>query len=167
MFLSPKYEVVRFKKTNIFLNRMHVKPRIEEMNYNVCVAKHKDEEEAVFMKDRSVFKDYREDTNAYLKECFEEDLWFGKIHKVYRKDPTEFLAVKECLFAHLTKLYNIFNYYCGTSDYPVISMMDVTSFAHATNLLDPAYCRLAELDLIFISTNVTHHSYLKSEERNL
>ena len=33
IFLSPKYEVVRYKKTNVFLNRIYVKPRLEEMNY--------------------------------------------------------------------------------------------------------------------------------------
>ena len=61
------------------------------MNYaNVYVAKDRAEDEAVFMKDRSVFKDYREDTEKYLKECFEEDLWFGKITKVFRKDPAEY-----------------------------------------------------------------------------
>ncbi len=35
IFLSPKFEVVRFKKTNVYLNRIHIKPRVEEMNYNV------------------------------------------------------------------------------------------------------------------------------------
>ena len=31
IFLSPKYEVVRFKSTNIFLNRVFVKKRLEDI----------------------------------------------------------------------------------------------------------------------------------------
>ena len=61
IFLSPNYEVVRFKSTNIFLNRVWVGKRLEDVE-TVHVAKDADEEEPIFMKDRSVFKDYREDT---------------------------------------------------------------------------------------------------------
>lgn len=45
----------------------------------VHVAKNNDTYDEVFMKDRSVFKDYKEDSINHLKECFEEDIWFGKI----------------------------------------------------------------------------------------
>ena len=89
------------------------------------------------MKDRSVFKNYREDSVTFLKECFEEDLWFGKINKLFRKDPEEYERVKDCLFQHYVRLTNIFHHYSGMSEYPVISMNDVTSFAHHTNLLNP------------------------------
>lgn len=72
IFLSPKYEVVRFKQTQIFLNRIKVNKRLE-MIETVFQAKDGEEDEAVFMKDRSVFRDYREDTQPYLLKCFEED----------------------------------------------------------------------------------------------
>ena len=72
MFLSPNYEVIRFKSTNIFLNRVSVTKRLEDVE-TVHVAKDGEEEEPVFMKDRSVFRDYREDTHTFLRKCFEED----------------------------------------------------------------------------------------------
>lgn len=63
-------------------------------------------------------------------------------------------------------LLNIFNYYSGKSDYPVISYNDITAFAHECNILNPDYVKLADLDLLVIATNVVNHSYRKSEERN-
>ena len=73
MFLSAKYEIVRFKSTIIFLNRVRVTKCLEQIE-TVFQAKDGDEDEAVFMKDRSVFRDYREDTIQYLMKCFDEDL---------------------------------------------------------------------------------------------
>ena len=64
--------MVRFKSTNIFLNRVKVVKRLEDIA-TVHQAKDGEEDEAVFMKDRSVFRDYREDTDAYLQKCFDED----------------------------------------------------------------------------------------------
>ena len=61
IFLSPNYEVVRFKSTNIFLNRIVVGRRLVDVE-TVHIAKDIDDIEPVFMKDRSVFRDYREDT---------------------------------------------------------------------------------------------------------
>ena len=137
------------------------------MNYTVHQAKARAEEEDVFMKDRSVFRNYIEDTPKFLAECLEEDLWFSKIEKIFKKDVEAFQSVKSVMKDHYKDLINIFDFYSGISDYPVINMMDVTSFAHKCKLIDPNYIKLADLDLILISTNVTHHQYLKSEERNL
>lgn len=61
IFLSPKYEVVRFKNTNIFLNRIVVKRRIKDLD-TVHIARNENADEAVFMKDRSVFRDFIENT---------------------------------------------------------------------------------------------------------
>ena len=61
MFLSPNHEVVRFKTTNAYLNRIQVKPRLQDNLDTVFQAKGIAEEEAAFMKDRSVFAPYEED----------------------------------------------------------------------------------------------------------
>jgi len=61
IFLSPNYEVIRFKSTNIFLNRIEVTRRLDDME-TVHIANDGEVEEAIFMKDRSVFRDYREDS---------------------------------------------------------------------------------------------------------
>ena len=58
MFLSPNNEVVRFKTTNTYLNRIIVKPRLQDNLDTVFQAKGIAEEEAAFMKERSVFAPY-------------------------------------------------------------------------------------------------------------
>jgi len=35
------------------------------------VVKGGDDEEAVFMKDRSVFRDYKDDTKPFMRKCFD------------------------------------------------------------------------------------------------
>jgi len=70
IILSPAYAIVRFKSTNIFLNMIEVKPRI--MNFDaVNIVKGGDDDEVVFIKDRSIFKDYKDDNKAYLRKCFD------------------------------------------------------------------------------------------------
>ena len=58
MFLSSKHEVVRFKNTNIYLNRIIVKPRLEDTLNTVFVTKGVEEEAEQFLKDRSVFASF-------------------------------------------------------------------------------------------------------------
>ena len=60
--MSPRYEIVKFKKTNVYLNRIIIKNRLEDID-TVHIAKDALDEELIFMKDRSVFKDFRDDTN--------------------------------------------------------------------------------------------------------
>jgi hypothetical protein len=85
IFLSPNYDICRFKTTNIFLNRIEVKPRIMDFDA-VYIVKGGDEDEAVFMKDRSVFKDFRDDSKAYLRKCFEDDIAYSKISRTIKND---------------------------------------------------------------------------------
>lgn len=68
------------------------------------------------MKDRSVFRDYREDTQEFLLKCFLEDLQFSKINKCIKKGNTfdeEFAKVKELLFEHYVRIINIHEFYAG------------------------------------------------------
>ena len=129
IFLSPKYEIIRFKKTNIYLNRIIVKARQENEEIEVTTAK-ENVEEAVFMKDRSVFKDFRDDSVPFLKKCLEQDMEHSKLPRLFKKSPEEYAAVKECLFNNYEQIVNIFTFYVGMSSYPTISMNDATAFAH-------------------------------------
>jgi hypothetical protein len=54
VFLSPKYPVVRFKNTNVFLNRITVRPK-EHQFQSVFTLKEKKEDQAIFLIDHSVF----------------------------------------------------------------------------------------------------------------
>jgi len=169
IFLSPNYEVVRFKTSNIFLNRIEATKRLEDFEF-VHVAKDGDEEEPIFMKDRSVFRDYREDTQTFLFKCFEQDFAFSKIPRTVKKGQdfdSELAKIKEVLFEHYVRIINIFNFYCGTSSYPTLSMNDFTSFSNTTKILDQEYINLAALDLILVATCVSHHSFVSSAEKDL
>ena len=127
---------MRFKSTNVYLNRITVKPRLEDNLDTVFVAKDAIADEEIFMKERSVFKDFREDSEEFLWKCFIQDVEYSKLARLFKKDKTVFEKVKEKLFEHYLQLINIFDFYSGISEYPRISMMDMTSFAHHTNILD-------------------------------
>ena len=128
IFLSPKYEVVRFKNTNIFLNRIIVKRRIKDLD-TVHIARDADDDEAVFMKDRSVFRDFIENTPQRLQKAFDEDIAFSKIHKTVKSDPVEMQKICDCLFKHYERILDIYHYYIGISSYPTIAMNEFTSFS--------------------------------------
>lgn len=125
------------------------------------------EEEAAFMKDRSVFATYIEDNDALLRQCFDQDMEYAKIDRLFKKDPSMYDTVKDKLFDHYMQLINIFAFYSGISEYPRISMNDMTSFAHHTEILDNKYIGLAALDLILVGTNVSTHKYKQSAERDI
>ena len=57
VFLSPNYEAVRFKETNVFLNRIILKPKIHEFE-SVFTLKEGLEDEELFLIDHSVFAKY-------------------------------------------------------------------------------------------------------------
>lgn len=65
VMLSPNYSILSYKQTNIFLNMIEIVPRIMDFDA-VNIVKGGDEEEVVFIKDRSVFKDYKDDNKAHL-----------------------------------------------------------------------------------------------------
>ena len=83
--LSPNYEVVRFKTTNVFLNSIIVRPKMIEFD-QISVVKGGFDEEEVFLKDKSVFKDFRDDTKPYLKKCFDQDIEYTKLSRAMKKD---------------------------------------------------------------------------------
>ena len=122
------------------------------------------------MKDRSVFRDYREDSQAYLRSCFEADWEYGKIPRTINKKvdmAAEEATIKEALFIEYKNIVNIFDYYSGKSSYPTISMNDFTSFAGECKILDNNYIVLALLDLLLVSTCVSTNVYVNSAEKDL
>jgi hypothetical protein len=164
--LSPNFDIVRFKTTNIFLNQLVVRPRVFDFDA-VNIVKGGDEEEAVFMKDRSVFRDFKDDNKPYLKKCFDQDIIYTKIIRAVKGEEDVLEDIKELLFKHFIKINNIFLYYIGMSSYPTISMNDFTSWANKCNIVDGKWINLAALDRILITTNVALHGLISSAERDL
>ena len=166
IFLSPDYDICRFKMTNIFLNRTLVKPRIIDFDA-VHVVKGVEDEEAIFLKDRSVFKDFKDDNKHHLKKCFDEDMAFSKMHRVLKASTEEMEEVSDLLFKHYQKILNIHLFYAGIGSWPTISMNDFTSWSNKCGFVDGKNINLAALDRILITTNVALHGFTSSAERDL
>ena len=92
---------------------------------------------------------------------------YAKLGKLYKRDPEKYERIKDFLAEHYVQLTNIFTFYSGTSDYPRISMNDITSFSHHTEILDQQYVNLASLDLLLVASNVSQHKYKMSAERDI
>jgi hypothetical protein len=169
-FISPRYEIVRFKNTNVFLNRVKVVYVKQEFE-TVFVAKKYAEEEELFMIEHSVFKRYEGEQipkrQVMLEKAFEIDIEFSKINRVCKSDDLELLKVKACLWNHYPRLMNIFLWEIGRGEIPTISWNDTTSYAKKTNILDGVIVDLSTFDRTFILTNVNDHGYFSSAERNL
>lgn len=58
LFLSPKYDIVRFKGSNVFLNTITVKARTKELVQVTLGRNVYTTEQIKFNKERSVFKDF-------------------------------------------------------------------------------------------------------------
>ena len=84
---------------------------------------------------------------------------YAKVVRLFKKDMSVYERVKETLFSHYVQLINIFDFYAGISEFPRISMNDMTSFAHHTGILDGKYINLAALDLLLVASNVSIHKY--------
>lgn len=117
--LSPNYEVIRFKTTNVFLNSITVKPNMIEYD-QIHAVKGQDEEEPVFLKDKSVFRDFRDDSINFLNQCFKQDIAYSKIVRAVKGNDEEFKEVTALLQTQFKRLNNIYLYYQGLDDYPVI-----------------------------------------------
>lgn len=131
------------------------------------IVKGGDDEEVVFLKDKSVFRDYRDDTKPYLKKCFEQDMEYTKMSKTVKGDEEQLSDLKVILEKNYVKLNNIFLYYQGISSYPTIGLNDFTSWAKNCNFVDDKWINLAALDRILITTNVALHGLINSSERDL
>ena len=71
IFLSPKYDIVRFKGTNVFINTIIVKERKKELQ-KVTLGKNEYVTEQVkFNKAKSVFNKFQEDTPEFLWKMLE------------------------------------------------------------------------------------------------
>lgn len=163
IFLSPNYDVVRFKGTNVFLNQIQVKERVAALQQVTLGRNVYTTEAAVFNKDKSVWKTFQEDDPAHLMKCLEQDLAWGKIARVAKDDMP---ALKKAIFIDYLVLKNIFISLSAQSSYPVISWNDYSLFVGRSKLQDKKLI-IAEIDRALISTNYTTNPYKNSAEKEL
>ena len=135
--MSPRYEIVRFKKTHLLVNSIYVLPRNEplarlEIKKSIFAGVDKR-----FVKDRSVFKTWKEETSEMLRRMFENDVQYSKLHRVLKNNEEEMVEVKAAVFSFYKQLKNIFIYYASMSTYPVISWNDFTTMCQKVNNIPP------------------------------
>ena len=82
IFLSPKYDIVRFKGTNVFLNQIRVKEREKELAQVTLGRNVYTQEQAKFNKEKSVWRDFQEDTDEFLRKMLMQDVEYGKLLKI-------------------------------------------------------------------------------------
>jgi len=163
IFLSPNYDVVRFKGTNAFLNTVTVVDRTAALQ-QVTLGRNVYTTEALkFNKDRSVWKTFTEDTPEHLMACLEKDLSYGKIVRVAKDD---YDRLKKTIFKDYLVLKNIFMHLASMSSYPIIGWNDYSLFVTRSKLPD-AKLIVAEIDRALISTNFAMNPYKNSAEKEL
>ena len=82
IFLSPKYDIVRFKGSNVFLNTVRISERTKELVQVTLGRNVYTTEAAKFNKAKSVWKDFQEDTDEFLWKMLMQDLEYGKLVKI-------------------------------------------------------------------------------------
>lgn len=76
-----------------------------------------------FEKDKSVFKDWKEDNLAKLQKGFELEMSYSRVPK-FVKDPTVQQEIFSLLQANRSMLKTVFLMLCSSSSYPSLSWLD-------------------------------------------
>jgi hypothetical protein len=122
-------------------------------------------EQVKFIKDRSVWKKFQEDTPEFLMKMLEQDIKYGKTSKLTKKKE-DADALKAVLFKFYLEVKNIFLYIASNSTYPTIGLNDFTAFINNSKIMDKNV-NLSRVDQQFIATNVSVNPYKQSAERDL
>ena len=106
-----------------------------------------------FDKLRSVFRNFREDTEEVLRKMFELDFASSKISRIIKNNDDELGQVREIFWANYSKLKQTYLTLILTSEYPIITWNDFTIFCNKCKVVDKV-CNLSIIDTIYIATNV-------------
>lgn len=103
----------------------------------------------------SVFASYVLDTDKILDTCFTRDMEHNKCHRVV-KDAEQFARVKTLMREHFGELKAIFKHCAAASGADPFSIQwnGFTELMQQCKVPDTKYCKLKDLDTIFIATNV-------------
>lgn len=165
--LSDRYPVKRFKKTNLYMNEIHIQPKfwhISDFEIGEVVGIRK---KTKFDVSKSIFKAFKLDTDDVLQKMFDLDFKYTKIKKVFKNNANECEAVRSLLWKHFKQIKNIFLTSILNSEYPVISWNDFTIICNKCKIPDNKACNLATIDRIYIATNVNQNIQGAQGDRDL
>ena len=138
--LSQEYDTETYKETNLKMNYIDVEQRGWRINAPPVnrddewkdMIDESDDEEEVFDKAKSVFKNFKTDTEALLRRSFENDWRLTKIPKLI-KDKEELSRVKAYLCSIYPRLKNMFLAMACESAYPNFSSNDYSAWCTRCN----------------------------------
>lgn len=143
--------------------------RLEDGTYDhhlgTCLARHRDEEVPIarkkhkkkllvdrkFVKEHSVFAQWRLDDDGTLRKCLAHDMRYWKVGK-FVKQPSDLEAVVRRTRAHFEMLKNSHIVEASISYFPYISINEYMQFARRCNLIDSKF-KMSAIDRLFIATN--------------
>ena len=105
-----------------------------------------------FKKETSVFDKWIEDNEKIYKQCIEIDSQYWKIAR-FVKDEEDQANIYKVLLDNFPILKNNFLYVASTSNFPSITLNEMTAYAKTTNIFDKNLT-MPTLDRLFIAANV-------------
>ena len=159
--LSQEYDTECYKETNLKMNYIDVERRGWRINPPPVnrddewkdMIDESDDEEEVFDKAKSVFKNFKTDTEALLRRSFENDWRLTKIPKLV-KDKEELHRVKVYLGSIYPRLKNMFLALACDSAYPNFSFNDYSVWCQKCTFLNKEQVGLADLDNVLVGACV-------------
>ena len=162
IFIIPTLHKIQVPKTNIieniskndrmintsFLVDTTTVPRPEKITLSTKIRKKS------WCKRDSIFKNYKIDTEPFLRKCFEGD--FNSICGII-KDELDRKKVKELLGTVYGPMRECYKYYAGTSfsnNVPCIGTNSFNDLLSLSGIVDHKLLKLSDIGIDFIATNV-------------
>ena len=119
-----------------------------------------------FVKEKSVFKLWKEDTAETAKNCLRHDFKYWKCTK-FLKDPEEYKDVTEVIKKHFSSLKEIFlQFVAKGGDPPDIKQLDFLEFCQSSGITDDIITA-SILDIYFTATNFEESDQGGNDDRAL
>ncbi len=119
----------------------------------------------LFNKEKSVFRDWREDTDGVLHRSVAIDLGLSKLSRLVR-DPGELERIHDVFYDFARPIKEVFTFYICRSDYPSIAWLDFSKLCQSLQVVDRALS-LTAIDQAFVAVNVELESLDNNPDRDL
>ena len=148
----------------VYFNSFVAPPRREDIQVSEKEKKMK-MGKRFFDKNKSVFREWREDTTHTLKKSLEIDLRYWKAPR-FIKDAADLGNVVHLIEENVYMLKSVFMAVVSASTYPFISWIDFSNLATQLNIVDKNVS-FATIDRLFIATNAQITRIPEIPEREL
>lgn len=173
MFMPPKTNIIKNViqtsevVTETYLEHLQCKPR-DARDFSKFV-KIEIEAEPEWDWSKSIFKNYKIDTESTLKKCFEYDWARLKLPKVI-KNPDELAAVKPILQQHYKRIRETYKSYAGVNpcnNVPSIGSNALSDIVQKAGILQDGKINSSAIDIEFTATNQSNEKNKLNPERQL